>query len=119
MLILNLNNVEELIFYDPNIKKILPEFADLVTQWSFAKQNVGFRQLVKRSIIAFLDQLTDTHLDILSKYFGQKIAIDKLDHHIVKHVDVFIDDAELGINTDGFEFAMHRKDGMLHITFWR
>ena len=119
MIILNINNVEDLIFYDSNIKKLLPEFTDMFRQWAFTKEYVGFRQLTKRTICDFLEALQESDIVILERYFGTKVSIDKMDYRTVKNVELDPDYAELEIQEDGFNFSIYRNKDRLYATFWR
>lgn len=116
-----MQNIEELIFYDQNIKKILPEFADLFNQWAFAKSTNGFRQLAKRTASDLLTALQQEQLNLLSQYFGEKITIDKLDYHTLINASFDLEDIELKLNEfDDFNFSIFRDNKeKLHITFWR
>jgi hypothetical protein len=118
-MILNFHNVEELIFYDERVRKLLPEFVDLFNQWAFSKQNIGFRQLTKRLLSDFLDILGDEQLTILERYFGTNITINKADYQVVKNMDFDLEDAELLINNDDFNFSIYRNQDHLYVTFWR
>lgn len=120
MIFLNLHNVEELIFYDHRVKKLLPEYANTFAQWTFAKQNIGMRQLAKRTLSDFLESLQEEHLSILAQYFGDKITINKMDYHIIKNVDFDPEEAELLMNGfDEYDLAPFINKEGLHITFWR
>ena len=120
MIRLNLSNVEELIFYDKNMKTLLPEFMVLFNNWAFSKQNIGFKQLTKRTISDFLLGLKKEHIEILSKYFKDVIFVDKLDYHIIKNAEADIDEAELVLDdVDGYNVCIYRNNDQLKITFWR
>lgn len=118
MIVLNIHNTEDLIFYNAQIKKILPDFIDLFNQWAFSKQNVGFQQLTKRTVSDFLEKLQEEHLDILKRYFKTEVAIDNMDYHIIKNVEMNCDCAELKA-WDGFNFSAYRTKDRLYVTFWR
>lgn len=118
-MILNFHNIEELVFYDEQLKKKLPEFADLFNQWAFSKQHIGFRQLTNRLISDFLGNIQEEQKVILEKYFGTKITINNIEYQIVKNEDYDVEDAELLINNDDFNLAICRDKNHLYITFWR
>ena len=118
-MILNFHNVEELVFYDEKLKKKIPEFSDIFNQWAFSKQHIGFRQLTNRLLSDFLNSLQEEQIVILEHYFGAKITINKIDYQVVKNEDFDIEDAELLINNDDFNFEIYRNKNRLHITFWR
>lgn len=116
-----MHNAEELIFYDDKLKKLLPEFDDLFRQWAFTKQYTGFRQLNKRTVSDLLNSIQQEQLDVLEKYLGTKVTIDKLDYKVIKNMAFDInDDIELQLNNiDDFNLAIHRDENSLFMTFWR
>ena len=118
MIILNISNIEELIFYDNKVKQKLPEFSDIFKQWAFAKQFSNFRQLVKRTLSDFLDNLNEQHIEILSQYFGTKVSIDNLDYHIVKNHTFDTNTTHLD-EAIGFNPSICRNKDHIYVTFWR
>lgn len=120
MQIINLNNVEEIIFYNEKAKKALPEFKEYFNQWMFYKKNSGFRQLIKRTLSDFLSSLKTEHIDIISKALGGKIQIDTLDYHTVYNETYNVDDdIELLLNHEGYYFDIWRDKEQIFVTFWR
>ena len=118
MIILNLSNIEDLIFYDNKVKQKLPDFSDTFKQWAFAKQFSNFRQLVKRTLSDFLGSLTEQHIEILSQYFGTNVSIDNLDYHIVKNHTFDVDTTHLQ-EMIGFTLSISRYRDNIYVTFWR
>lgn len=118
MILLNLHNVEDLIFYNKEIRNLLPELKPTFDTWIFSKQNIGFRQLTKRTVVDFLNQLKEEQIEILSRHFGEKVSIDKLDYHIVLNEKMDLDDVEFLIRDD-FNFGLYRDRNNLYVTYWR
>lgn len=121
MFSINLDNVEELLFYDKSVHKLLPEFAHLFSQWILARQSPALRPLGKRSILDLMNSLQDTHLELLSKHFGTLVTIDKLDYRAVKTFAFNIEEAETMLNSIvGLDnFVVSRDGEQLYISFWR
>ena len=120
-MVISLDNVEELIFYDDKIKKLLPECNPIFNQWAFAKQNIGFHQLVKRTLSDFLNSLQEEQIKILSNYFQTTISINSyMDYHIIKNIKLNKEDAEFFMNNyEDYNFELYCNKNDLYITFWR
>ena len=116
---INLSNVEEIVFYDKQLQRKLPEFRHLFDQWTLALQVPTLRSLGKRSVLDFLNNLEDEHIAIIERHLGSEIAVDKLDYHIVRNYDFPVEDADLdGLQTYA-DFAVFRDEDQLYISFWR
>jgi hypothetical protein len=120
-MLINLQTVEELIFYDQKVRKLLAEFQPLFNQWTFARQFGGLEHLVKKSVLDVLNSLTEEHAEILSQHFNSKVTIDKLEYAVVRNLELPIDKAEEGLESiEGFEnFTASMDSERLYISFWR
>ena len=118
---INLQNVEQLIFSDNNLRRLLPEFQALFDSWKVAQMAPALRNLGKRSILDFLQGLQDSHIEILEGYFKEVVTVEKLDYHIVRNISSDIDDAELVLDEfSGFvDVAAYRDENQLYISMWR
>lgn len=120
-MILNLQNIEDLIFFDKKVWKIIPEFRPIFEQWALSKRVPGLQNLGKRSLIDFLNSLEKSHLDKLEEYFDDIIVLDKIDYHTVQNYNGKIDDVHLELcRFDGFvDFSAYRKGDKISFTFWK
>lgn len=120
---INIQNVEDLIFYDQKLQKLLPEFSGLFGQWKLAKQYPDLRSLGKRSIIEFLNKVTDEQTKIIEKYLGARVKFARIDSRIVRNYKFELENFEgsLGeLETDGFSnFFLTRNESQIYISFWR
>ena len=117
MITINFYTVEDLIFYDNQVQILLPEFKHLFDSWKFSIKCPSFRSLGKRAIVDLLNYLSEDHIKILSKYFGDAINIDRMDYHIVKH---FVCDIQSIDMQNSFpNLALYRKGEHLYISTWR
>lgn len=122
MVLLNLENVEELIFLDSTVRTLLPDLRHIFDQWLLSKRVPTLRSLRLRSLMDFLNSLTPTHVRKLEEYFHDSLALDKLDYRIVRNTTL-----PLGFNADkelsdfvGFgNFTMSRDAERVYISFWR
>lgn len=119
MLNVNLQNVEELIFYDKKLQSLLPAFTQYFKQWELSIKAPILKQIGKRAILDFMNEVDDEHLQIIGKYLGARIKIDKLDYNIVKSYQLDVDKAKLDEVDTYPNFAIHRNADQLYISFWR
>lgn len=122
MLLLNLQNVEGLIFSDEKIRSLLPELRPAFDQWLLSKRVPALRSLRLRSLMDVLNGLTGDQVIVLEEYFGDNIALDRLDYHVTKNVTLPLDfnsDKELADCVSYSNFAISRDEGRLYISFWR
>jgi hypothetical protein len=119
---INLSNVEELVFQDKKLQRLLPEFIHLFHQYRLAKMTPALRTMGQRTLLDFLNGLKSLHLEIIQDYFGQEITLFKTDHHIVKNLKVPLDNTieELkGIEWLHPSLCVHRDKDYLYLSFWR
>ena len=121
---INIQNVEELIFYDQKLQKLLPEFSSLFGQWKLAKQYPDLRSLGKRSIIDFLNKVTEEQTKIIEKHLGARVKFARIDSRIIRNYKFELKDFEEsldGLNEiDGFSnFFVSRNESQIYISFWR
>ena len=121
MVILNLNNIEGLVFHDKKLRKKLPEFNDLFGQWQLAKITTGLRAMGKKAVLDLLNSLEDNHIRIIEKHLNTKITLNKIEYHTVKDCDFPISTAETELNKiETFDnFSTYRKGDRLYVCFWR
>lgn len=121
-MVINLQNVEELIFFDKRVRKLLPELSNYFSQWELANYSPGLRTLGRRTLMEFLNALDDSHIQILSDYFKEPVTLMKLDHHIVQNDVYSIDDLEDGVNSIDIwvgNLAVYRDAEHCYISRWR
>ena len=118
---LNIHNVEELVFYDRNCQRLVPEFRHLFDQWKLAKYSPALRPIGKQAMHDFLDNLTSDHLSVLGEYFGDVVTKFNLDCHIVRNYTFDLSEAEEKLNSlDGYaNFSTSRMGDRVYICFWR
>jgi len=118
-MILNLQNLEELVFFDKKIWSLFPEFRYLFEQWGLSKRVPGMQNLGKRSLIDFLNSLEKEHLDKLEEYFQDIILLDKIDYHTIQNYNGDVENIQSDLcKFEGFfDFVAYRKGKQLNLTF--
>ena len=124
MIVLNFANVEELIFHDRPLQKLLPaDFFSLFEQWRLGIQFPALKQLGKHAVLDFINQLNEDHIEVLESYFQEKIVLERLNYNVVNHIKVPIGEFEAckalcEVVEFGY-FSTWRDKDSLYITFWR
>jgi len=122
MVVLNLGNVEELVFQNKAARKLLPEFRHLFDQWKLARMIPSMKNLGRRSVLDFLNSVETSHEKILASLFGDEVTIDRMCYNIVSNQVFSLDSAEGNLN-EGSEwfpnFSLDRDGERLYLSFWR
>jgi hypothetical protein len=118
---INLSNVEELIFYNKKINKLLPEFAHCFDQWKMSKRIPALKNLGSQALIDFLAEVSSEDISKLELFFNEKVTIDKLDNQIITNQTTTCDKLQeiLCKQVDFQDFCISRKGEQVYISFWR
>ena len=122
MVLINLANIEELIFSDNNVRVLLSDLRHIFDQWLLSQRVPTLRSLRLRSFMDLINSLTKDHVRKLEEYFQDSIALDKLDYHIVKNVTLplnFDANKELSDFVGFGSFSVSRDAEQIYISFWR
>jgi len=118
---INLLNVEELIFSNKKIHKLLPEFAHCFDQWKMSKRIPALKNLGRQALIDLLAEISSEDTSKLELFFKEKITIDKLDNQIITNQITTCDKLQeiLCKQVDFQDFCISRKGEQVYISFWR
>lgn len=121
MMEINLQNIEEYIFFDKKIYSLLPEFRHLFDQWGLSKRVPGMSTLGPRVVLELLNSLEKSHISKLEEYFGDIIILDRVDHKLVKNHESSPEKLaeELCLFSGYRDCCLHRDGGGVRVTFWR
>lgn len=124
MIYLNFATAEEFIFQNEETYGLLPPaFFNYFEQWKMGKRIPALRQVGKRAVLDFINNLQDEHLEALEDYFGERIVIEKLNYNIVQNVKIPLAEEKICehlCEVTGFSyFSAWRDDEHLYISFWR
>jgi hypothetical protein len=120
MIHVNLQNVEELVFYDTKLQLLFPEFKHLFDSWRLSVRYPVLRNLGRRSIADFLNHLNEDRIVVLSKYFMDEVKIDVIDYHIVRNSEHDINNVvENAKRLWHPNIAPYRRGNRLYISSWR
>jgi len=118
---INIQNVEELIFYNKEIWQKIPDLIHLRDQWRISRISPVLRAMGKKSLLDFLNQAKPIHEEILSDHFDKLVTIDRIESNIIKNTEFFVEDDD--VNLDSHEiyngFSIYRKKNKVYVTLWR
>jgi hypothetical protein len=123
-MVINLANVEDIIFYDKNLQKHLPEMSSIFQQWVLGKQIPQLRSLCQKAILEFFEKITDRQISVLANYLNEEeVILEKFNSHIVRNCSTsFSDDVEKYLNLideNFIDFAISRDKNSLYISLWK
>ena len=118
---INFQNIEEIIFYNSKVWEHIPELSQHYSNWLLSIRVPGLRELGKRAILDFLNNITEESVDKLASFFGEPIFIDKMNDKLTESLSFNIDELEEKIcKFDNFnDFCLTRRGNTVFITTWR
>jgi hypothetical protein len=117
---INLNNIEDLIFYDKKIHAIFPEFRHLFDQWQLGQMIPSMKTLAQRSVLDLLQSLNQKNITKLEEYFNDAIILEKLDPRITANYNWSLEDSNELCQFAGYlDFCLFRNKDNAFISFWR
>ena len=119
---INLQNIEDLIFFDRNLQELFPEFRPLFDQWKLGLRLPSLQLMGRQAIISLLNALTTEHIQKLEEYFGQAIVLNKLDNRLVHNYTSNLEEGlerQLCQFANFKEFSVYRNKEQIYISFWR
>lgn len=122
MMIINLQNIETILFKNPEVKLILSDLRHIFDQWLLSYRSPALTRMRKQALIDLLNNLDGTHIEKLAKLFKSVVFIEKMQNRLVKNLDLSIMDTVENVlaNYNGYNnFAISRNADKLSITFVR
>lgn len=121
MLIITLHNVEDIIFYDKSVQQLFPDFRDLFHSWSISKIVPSLHHMGKKSLIEFLEQVKEEHIQLLEKHFETKVKIVPIDVHLIKKYEFDLEESSDKLNEMQLEgnYFIWRDANKLYFSLWR
>lgn len=119
---LNFSNVENIVFWDKELHKLLPDKFSIFEQWKLGTMAPGMKEIKKSALLDFLNSLTEVEIEVLEFYFGEKVYVERLNYSIVENFKIPLDssicDTFCKIVKFNY-FSTWRDDQYLYISFWR
>lgn len=122
MIEINLQNIEELIFYNIKVQQNFPELYNTFQTWKIGNAVSSVKFLKQKAISEFCEKITDERKTKLENLLGDKIKFNILDPNLVKNYcfNLSILEKELNNVKDKFEdFVVSRIADKISITLWK
>ncbi len=118
---INLKNIEEIIFYNSEVWKIIPELSQYYSNWMMSKNVPGLRDLGKRTLLKFLQDINQESVSKLELFFKEPIMLNKINDNVVTNIETRLEDIEKHIcSLERYEdMCITRKEYNVSITTWR
>lgn len=117
-MLININNVEDLVFMDKSVWSRIPELSHLRDQWRLSKMTPSLRAMGKKAMLDFLND-SKSYEDSLSEYFGRKVTIDKVEPNSVKNSEFSVSEDHVNPEDAFSEICLHREGEKVGMTLWR
>jgi len=120
-MLLNISNIEKLIFWDSELEKKLPNLENIFFQYKLGTQNPGLKNLARDAVIKLLESISDEYLKILREYFNEEVKIERLDTHIIYDYQFNAEELESKLQevTTTPNCFLSRINTKIYISFWR
>jgi len=120
MLKLNIQNVEDIVFSDKDLRKKLPELNHLFVTWDMSKMSFAMRHIGKRACLDFLSQVNPEQIEIISQHINFSLSVDVLDSKLVKNIDSTIDKVSEELEEAGnYNIAAYREGEQVYLSLWK
>lgn len=122
MITLNFTNIEELLFYVPNVKNNLPQhLVSYYYQWELSRKNQYLRNIASKALFDFLNNITDEDVKIFENLLGDSVKVEKFDYKTIKHFKIPLDEVcENMCKIGGYNyFTTYRDSDFLYLSIWR
>lgn len=117
MIQIGFHNAAELLFQNQLIRESLPRHKHLFDSWELSQKIPQMRSLGIRSIVDFLNNITDKEIEKISEIFKSPIDMMKIELNSFKNIVGTIDDFELQLplNTNVADLCVYRKGNKVSV----
>lgn len=117
MIQIGFHNVAELIFQNSLVKSSLSKYKHLFDSWELAQKIPQMRSLGIRSILDFINSITNEDIEIISNIFKFPVEIMKMEINPYKNVTGNIENFELQLplNINVNDMCLYRKGDKISV----
>lgn len=121
MIFLNLNNVEEIVFKDKNLRLKLFEYKYLFDSYDLAMFSPSLKSLGMRCLNEFIKKCNNKNLQTLKEHLNDDVEIVRLNLDPVLMFESNIDDLELILSNDYncSDICIYRKENQIRGMLWK
>jgi hypothetical protein len=120
MINLNINNVEQLIFYDKKVQQILPEYSQVFHKWTLGIRT-GITSMAKDALLDLINKLTTDQIKRLESLWGSPVILQKLDSSTLYSFTVPIASLQERLNEmiEPWNVSFARDESQCYVCTWR
>ncbi len=120
MIKLNFKSAESLIFNNVKIRAKMPEFNHYFDQWKLGRQHSFLKNLGVQAIIDLVNNLNDSHIKILEKFYNSKFVVEKFSNKVVENFKFNLEELIDHIDEIPNEYfiALYRNEKEVFATCW-
>lgn len=117
---LNINNVEQLIFYDKKVQQILPEHSQVFNKWTLGIR-AGITSMAKDALLDFINKITTDQLKRLEGLWESQVILQKLDSATLHSFTVPIASLQERLNEmiEPWNVSFARDEDQCYVCTWR
>ena len=121
MIFLNLNNVEEIVLKDKQLRLKLPDYKYLFDSYDLAMFSTSLKTLAMRCLNDFLKKCIKNDLLVIGEYLKDTVEIVKLNLEPVVLFDSDINYLELALSKDYncIDVCLYRKENIVKGILWK
>lgn len=118
---INFVDLEEKVFLDKKVRRLFPHFNQLFAQYDLSRVNPILKQLGKRAIHEFIEQLKSSDKTLLKEILGDEIIVLKLDSRISYNIESDIESIEKTLNDQPSmdNLSISRIGDRVFLTSWK
>lgn len=120
-LIINLQNIEELLFFNSELQKKLTRHKHLFDTWRLAKRSNVLKSLGTNAISGLLSSLSEEDLKVISDFFKKDVLVDSPSGKSVRNISTNCDFAEFELPKDYnyIDMMIYKNKEKLEVTLWK
>lgn len=121
MLIINFANIEEFVLEKQDLIKLLPnKVYNQYNFWVMGRRHPSLSILTKNAMLELLHTLNDDDcINVLEKYYKQKISIESIDYQTVKNIKIPLGSVS-NLKLEDFDnISTYRDADYFYISYWR
>jgi hypothetical protein len=121
--VINLKNVEDVVFSNSELKKKFPDFKNQFDGYALSRSVPDMRAYGQKMLIDFLSRVTETDIQTLRDFFkDDDVVVEKINPSVAHHFEFGIGEAEEALNSQTIlkEFIIaYREKDQLYLSTWR
>jgi hypothetical protein len=118
---LDYSNVEELVFENKRVMASLPQYKHLFDSWSLSKRVPTLKNLGQRSLLDFLESVTEDDVEIISIVTNKDVVFQELNLQIYFDIKSKLENLEneLSSVSNILDMCAYRNKNEVKVFLWK